>query len=389
MLQLLLFGCIVFPLIAAVAVALDKEGTLRRRIVYAGTGITALSALGLALYGSFVLPISPDSSLQPLMTVLDLALLVFILYVAVNIRHRLSMGLALGQLAGMIYLDFFMLEGHQATAFLADPLALVMVLVISLVGGIVCIFGLGYMQEHEDHLRLAKSKQSRFFFFLLLFLGAMNGLVLCDSLTWVFFFWEITTLCSFFLISHDGTREAKRNATRALWMNMVGGIGFLAAMLFMQKAIGTLSIGETGEEVFIGREWVQNKNYSEETARLVDAEVKRIVEEAHARCVKLLQDNRAALDRIAQALLERETISGEELDLLMENKPLLPLDANGKPVKAAPAGDFVLEPDPADTDAAAPEADKAAEPAPEKAEQGDGDTGNRTQDNDENEQRKQ
>ena len=157
----------------------------------------------------------------------------------------------------------------------------------------------------------------------------------------------------------------------------------------MSDAIGTLSIGETGEEVFIGREWVQNKNYSEETARLVDAEVKRIVEEAHARCVKLLQDNRAALDRIAQALLERETISGEELDLLMENKPLLPLDANGKPVKAAPAGDFVLEPDPADTDAAAPEADKAAEPAPEKAEQSDVDTGNRTQDNDENEQRKQ
>ena len=146
------------------------------------------------------------------MTVLDLALLVFILYVAVNIRHRLSMGLALGQLAGMVYLDFFMLEGHQATAFLADPLALVMVLVISLVGGIVCIFGLGYMQEHEDHLRLAKSRQSRFFFFLLLFLGAMNGLVLCDSLPWVFFFWEITTLCSFFLISHDA--PAKPSATR-------------------------------------------------------------------------------------------------------------------------------------------------------------------------------
>ena len=157
----------------------------------------------------------------------------------------------------------------------------------------------------------------------------------------------------------------------------------------MSDAIGTLSIGETGEEVFIGREWVQNKNYSEETARLVDAEVKRIVEEAHARCVKLLQDNRATLDRIAQALLERETISGEELDLLMENKPLPPLDANGKPVKAAPAGDFVLEPDPADTDAAAPEADKAAEPASEKAEQADADTGSRTQDNDENEQRKQ
>ena len=98
------------------------------------------------------------------MTVLDLALLVFILYVAVNIRHRLSMGLALGQLAGMIYLDFFMLEGHQATAFLADPLALVMVLrdLPSSAGS--CAFSASATwEEHEDHLRLAKSKQSRFF----------------------------------------------------------------------------------------------------------------------------------------------------------------------------------------------------------------------------------
>ena len=113
------------------------------------------------------------------------------------------------------------------------------------------------------------------------------------------------------------------------------------------------------------------------------------LEEVLPRVIRSLSKGYRQRVGIAQALLERETISGEELDLLMENKPLLPLDANGKPVKAAPAGDFVLEPDPADTDAAAPEADKAAEPAPEKAEQGDVDTGNRTQDNDENEQRKQ
>lgn len=101
----------------------------------------------------------------------------------------------------------------------------------------------------------------------------------------------------------------------------------------MSESIGTLSIGETGEEVFIGREWVQNKNYSEETARLVDAEVKRIVEEAHSRCRKLLEDNAEILHRIAQALLERETITGDDLDLLMENKPLPPLEA-GEPVTA-------------------------------------------------------
>ena len=96
----------------------------------------------------------------------------------------------------------------------------------------------------------------------------------------------------------------------------------------MSETIGTLSIGETGEEVFIGREWVQNKNYSEETARLVDAEVKRIVEEAHSRCRKLLEDNADILHRIASALLERETITGEDLDLLMANKALPPMDAD-------------------------------------------------------------
>ena len=136
-------------------------------------------------------------------------------------------------------------------------------------------------------------------------------------------------------------------------------------------------------------EWVWNREAGEGAARVGGAEVEGCWEEAQARGVKLLQDKRGALGRIAQEGLEGGTIGGEELDLLMENRRLLPLDANGKPVKAAPAGDFVLEPDPADTDAAAPEADKAAEPAPEKAEQGDGDTGNSTQDNDENEQRKQ
>ncbi|MBQ7456020.1 MAG: ATP-dependent zinc metalloprotease FtsH [Desulfovibrio sp.] len=101
----------------------------------------------------------------------------------------------------------------------------------------------------------------------------------------------------------------------------------------MSEAIGTLSIGETGEEIFIGREWVQSKNFSEETARQVDIEVRKIVQEAHARCRKLLEDNVDTLHRIAEALLERETITGEELDLLLANQPLPPLEEEPKPKK--------------------------------------------------------
>ena len=131
----------------------------------------------------------------------------------------------------------------------------------------------------------------------------------------------------------------------------------------MSDVIGTLAIGETGEEVFIGREWIQNKNYSEDTARLVDAEVKRIVEEAHSRCRELLQSNAENLRRIAGALLERETISGDELDKLMRDEELPPLEANGgRAAHDGAAGgaekdgeepdngerDFALEPDTTD-----------------------------------------
>lgn len=94
----------------------------------------------------------------------------------------------------------------------------------------------------------------------------------------------------------------------------------------MSDSIGPLAVGETGEEVFIGREWVQNKNFSEDTARLVDIEVKKIVMEARARCRKLLEENRKYLDAIAEALLERETISGDDIALLLQDKPLPPLE---------------------------------------------------------------
>jgi ech hydrogenase subunit A len=81
------------------------------------------------------------------------------------------------------------------------------------------------MDEHEHHLHLKASKQHQFFAVFLLFLGAMNGLVFANSLPWLFFFWEITNLCSFLMIRHDGNAEACRNAQRALWIEPPGRRG--------------------------------------------------------------------------------------------------------------------------------------------------------------------
>ncbi|MFV0421799.1 ATP-dependent zinc metalloprotease FtsH [Oleidesulfovibrio sp.] len=93
----------------------------------------------------------------------------------------------------------------------------------------------------------------------------------------------------------------------------------------MSDAIGPMKIGDQGEEVFIGREWAHSRNYSEETARMVDAEVKRLIDEAREKARTLLQENIEALHRIAEALLERETINAEELDKLIAGTPLLPV----------------------------------------------------------------
>jgi ech hydrogenase subunit A len=77
---------------------------------------------------------------------------------------------------------------------------------------------------------------------LFLFLAAMYGIVFSNNLVWLFFFWEITTLCSFFLIGFTKTPEAIRNSFRALIMNLLGGLGFVFAILYAGMNLQTLEL---------------------------------------------------------------------------------------------------------------------------------------------------
>jgi cell division protease FtsH len=87
--------------------------------------------------------------------------------------------------------------------------------------------------------------------------------------------------------------------------------------------------------VFLGREFGQRREVSERTAEMVDDEVKRLLDEAYAKASVLLKANMDVLERIAQALLDRETIDREDLDLLVKNLPLPPRES--PPVPPAPA----------------------------------------------------
>ena len=100
----------------------------------------------------------------------------------------------------------------------------------------------------------------------------------------------------------------------------------MVCMWGMSEKLGPLSYGEKDDEIFLGRELIHHKNFSDDTSRLIDAEVRSIVENCHARAKQLLTANVDMLHLIAKALLERETISGADIDLLMNGQELPPVE---------------------------------------------------------------
>jgi cell division protease FtsH len=90
----------------------------------------------------------------------------------------------------------------------------------------------------------------------------------------------------------------------------------------MSEKLGPLTFGRKEEHVFLGREIGQSQNYSEETARLIDDEVKRIVMEQYSRTQELLTTHLDQLKRLADALLTHETLSGDDVDVVLKGGTL-------------------------------------------------------------------
>jgi cell division protease FtsH len=105
--------------------------------------------------------------------------------------------------------------------------------------------------------------------------------------------------------------------------------------------LGPLAFGKKDEAIFLGREINQHRDYSEDTAIQIDKEVRRIVNSGYDKAKAILGNNREVLERIAQALLEREVIDANEVKLLMEGKPLpeKPRTPPTPPPQAAPSTD--------------------------------------------------
>lgn len=204
----------------------------------------ALAACSIGLYLTGPFSYQPQeiagTSWNTVISIADVVLLTLILYIGIKRRHSLIIIFALAQAVLLFYFDLVLGGGElvPGPALVIDRLAIVMALVINIVGSLICIYGVKYIAEHEqkhDPVTHPGSRQPRFMFWLVVFLGAMNGLVFADNLYWMYFFWEVTTFCSFQLIGHDLTDEAIGNACRALWINSLGGTAFALALVVLVK----------------------------------------------------------------------------------------------------------------------------------------------------------
>ncbi|MBI5675513.1 MAG: ATP-dependent zinc metalloprotease FtsH [Nitrospirae bacterium] len=90
----------------------------------------------------------------------------------------------------------------------------------------------------------------------------------------------------------------------------------------MSDKMGPLTFGKKQEQIFLGREIAQHKDYSEKTAEEIDAEVRRIITERYSYAVRLLTDNKPILMKVAEVLLERETIDLSDLEAIIEGREL-------------------------------------------------------------------
>ena len=88
--------------------------------------------------------------------------------------------------------------------------------------------------------------------------------------------------------------------------------------LGMSDRLGLVKLGRKHEEIFLGRDISEDLDYSEEVAYAIDQEVKAIVDACYAKAREILTENRASLDRIADILLERETLDGKEFEALLK-----------------------------------------------------------------------
>jgi len=233
------------PLITALILLTIKDNATRSVIVKIAAAVIGCLSLTTA-YNYFNYPIAmnvPFEQFPEVVLGIDVLTALAILYYCIKSKHY---WIALVELAQIGIIGYF--EHVQArfvmsyTPFVLDNFALIMILISGIIGSLIAVFSLGYMEEfHKEH-RNVEDRRPFFFFVIFLFLSAMFGLVISNNLLYMYTCWEITSFSSFLLIGYTQTKEARHNSFKALWMNLLGGLAFAIAIAWMGFAFFTVEL---------------------------------------------------------------------------------------------------------------------------------------------------
>ena len=237
---------IIVPIILAFLFLFDSNKKYFRILSYVLCAFGITFSIILAIQGPQTIGVSEAAIgiIEIIITILEIGIIGFIFWVSIKHKRWPVVIITIIQALLFIYSTFNSLfnQTSERVAFNIDYLSIVMLLIINIIGTLIVVFANGYITEYEHHKKM-KSRQNMFYFIICIFLAAMNGLVMSDSLSWIYFFWEITTIASFLLISYNLDEEGFNSGFRALFLNLIGGICFSLGniLLSSQSGITTLS----------------------------------------------------------------------------------------------------------------------------------------------------
>lgn len=209
------------------AILLIAPKTLGKIITIAT--VVVLSAISVYLFFGITEPVSfaIPKICDKIVAGADILLLLYFGFVAIKRRSVIVGIMTILQLVTLVYL-LKVAPHSESNQFLVDKLSLFMYLLINVISGVIATFSLKYIDDEE-----CSAYRKKFFMSVIMwFIGVMNMIVSVDNLEYFFLLFELTTLASFLLISFRKDEISVKNALMALWMNQIGGLAILGAMLY-------------------------------------------------------------------------------------------------------------------------------------------------------------
>ena len=238
---------ILFPLIPAVLLLIFRSYFIQKWIVLVSTALVIIGAIALSLQymgtpGTYL--IIESSVADNFVTVGEIVIALVFLYVCRNLpikKYWIPL-IVIIQYAPVIFYDISGKIPETTRYIYIDDLSIIMGLIIAIVGGLIAVYTVPYMKLYHEENPKFKDHRHHFIAAIFLFFFAMFGIVFSNTITWIYFFWEITTLCSFIMIGYSRTKEAEHNSFRALWMLLLGGLAFAMAILLAANVCHTVEL---------------------------------------------------------------------------------------------------------------------------------------------------